>query len=319
MSAMRICTACCSASGAPNCTRVRTWATLSSSARWAKPTAAAPTLGRKRCNVPRARARFRHPPRRAGVVTGTRTPRRSSSPMGWRAEHAHGHRLEAVGVAGQREGGQAPALTGRCGRGEERVEPRDARVRDEDLVALEHPGVSVARRGRADAAEVAAGLGLGEGEGRDRLAARHLRQPLRAQGVAPAENQGVAPEALHREGESARRRGVAKAFTREAQGAHAHRVGRAGSREGRATVALGYREGEQAGGAEGPTDARGPRPGPRPRPRSPAPRMRRRRPRATPSRPGRSSTKARSMRSRVLAVARAVTRTSARASRTHAS
>ena len=169
------------------------------SARAAMPHAAAPTDGRTRSSVimPSLKPRSTSPSSAsAGHATGLETdaPERMR-----RRQHLRAREDQARCVGRHEERGDAAAArAGRRDR-EHDVDVGDAGVRDEMLVAVEHPPAAVAPRRGAHRRDVRSGVGLGHGECGHRAAAADRVEPSRALRVAAGEQERRAAERLQRE------------------------------------------------------------------------------------------------------------------------
>ena len=81
-----------------------------------------------------------------------------------------------------------------CGHGDDRGDGR-AGVRDERLLTVDHPLVTIERRCRTGAARIAARVGLGETEGAEPPARAQIRQPLLALVLGAELKDRVGPQA----------------------------------------------------------------------------------------------------------------------------
>ncbi len=223
MSATWPCTICNSAIGAPDNRRVVTRLTVSSSARRAKPSAAAPTVVRNTSSV--AMAILKPSPGLPIIAAaGTRqlSKRRRASGCGAITVEAFGD--GETRIAGFDDEGRDAARAVRfAGAGEHHVEVGDAAVRNPGLLAVEHVILAVAPRGHGDVGDVGAGGRLGQREGGDRRAGAGARQPGRALRLAAEQRDRPGAEALHGEGKVGQPVVARQRLARERERTHVER------------------------------------------------------------------------------------------------
>ena len=195
----------------------------------------------RRARVARSRARRRRPTsgtRRAcasraealalgadAVASpGMRQPSKPSLASGCGAMTSMRSAIENPASAGSTTNALMPRRTTRrrraaAGRGarEHAIEIGDAAVRDPRLRAVEHAVIAVAPRLHCHRGDVGSGCRLRQRECGDRLAARHARQPSRAQRLDTRDRERAAAEPLHREREVGEAVMPARAISRSTQ------------------------------------------------------------------------------------------------------
>jgi hypothetical protein len=140
--------------------------------------------------------------------------------------------VEAPGIGVHDERREASCARRLAGPREDHVVVGDAAVRDPGLGAVEHEGVALAARGRADARGIGPRLGLGQRKAADRLASRDRRQIARFLSFGAEQRDRPRAQALHPKGEVGEACAIGEQLAGEAEAAYIERRGATAVRGG---------------------------------------------------------------------------------------